>query len=377
MRVLIASDKFKGSLSGAEACEAIGAGLIDSLGEAVECQILPVADGGEGMARSITEARSGRWVECEAVDPLGRPVSAGYGLIDGGAVAIIEMAAVSGLWRVDEAERDPWTASTRGTGELIRHAMDRGAEKILLGIGGSATDDGGTGMALALGFVFRDAAGDPIEDLPAELEKAVRIEFPETGALPRVTVACDVTNPLLGPRGCSRVYGPQKGIPESDLPRHQARLRHLVDLLGESGKEAADTPGAGAAGGLGFGCLALLGAELRPGFDLVAGILGLETAMEAADLVITGEGRLDTQTLQGKAPAGVAQLAKKLGKPVVAFAGMIPEEARATLDEHFDLAFQIAPEGIPTAESMERGREFLRASARREAAKIAALIDRP
>ena len=374
MRVLIASDKYKGSLSGVEACAAIEAGLSASLGEAMECKLLPVADGGEGMSRSITEAKSGEWVECQIHGPLGRLVRAGYGLIEGGAVAAIEMAEASGLWRLDETDRDPWRASTFGTGELINHATGRGADRILLGIGGSATDDGGTGMALALGFVFRDAAGNLLEDLPADLEKVARIEFPDAASLPRVTVACDVTNPLLGPDGCSRVYGPQKGISESDLPRHGERVQHLVELLGEPGAIAAETPGAGAAGGLGFGCLALLGAELRPGFDLVADILDLEPSVALADLVITGEGKLDSQTLQGKAPAGVAQLARKLGKPVVAFAGVIPEEARENLSERFDLAIQIAPPGISTAESMRRGEEFLRECAEREARKIAGLV---
>jgi glycerate kinase len=376
MRVLVASDKYKGSLSGMEACEAIAAGLAAGFGEGIECRLLPVADGGEGMSRAITEAMSGEWVECDTRDPLGRPVTAGYGLVDGSAVAAIEMAEASGLWRVNDADRDPWTASTFGTGQMIRHAMSRGADRILLGIGGSATDDGGTGMARALGFVFRDAEGNPIEDLPAHLERASRIEFPEVSALPRVTVACDVANPLLGPDGCSRIYGPQKGVPESDFSRHEARLRHLVGLLGKPGAEAAEMPGAGAAGGLGFGCLALLGADLRPGFDLVAGILGLESAVAVADLVITGEGRLDSQTLQGKAPAGVARMAKKLGKPVVAFAGSIPGEARASLRNCFDLSFQVAPSGVSTAESMKRAGHFLFECARREAEKVRSLVKR-
>ncbi|MCB1085955.1 MAG: glycerate kinase [Verrucomicrobiae bacterium] len=376
LRLLVASDKFKGSMSGAEACQAIADGVIETLGfDRVNVRILPIADGGEGMAKGITEAKEGHWVEAIASDPLGRPVTAGYGVIDGGETAVIEMAEASGLWRVAEPERDPWRSSTGGTGELMRHAMEGGARRILLGIGGSSTNDGGVGMAEALGFRFLDGSGDPVDDLPASLTTVSAIDSSHVPALPPVTVACDVTNPLLGPHGCTRVYGPQKGVRPEEFERHEARLQHLVELLGETGAVSATMAGSGAAGGLGFGCLVFLGAALKPGFSLVAEVLGLEAAIAEADLVITGEGRLDEQTLQGKAPAGVAELARKLGKPVAAFAGVVEEEARPALGKSFDFFAPIDAEGLSLAESMNRGAELLRATAARHASTLAGLVE--
>ncbi|MCB1231491.1 MAG: glycerate kinase, partial [Verrucomicrobiae bacterium] len=339
LRLLVAADKFKGSLSGPEACQAIAEGLKEALGDRVEINTAPVADGGEGMARGITEARGGEWQVVTVLDPLGRPVEAGFGLIEGDSgetVGVIEMAEASGLWRLADSERDPWRASTFGTGELMRAAITRGADRLLLGIGGSATNDGGSGMAAALGFQFLSSEGDLLTDLPADLEKAVSLELSPHPLVP-VEVACDVTNPLLGPTGCTTIYGPQKGVSEGDHERHESRLAHLVALLGhEKGARAAKVPGSGAAGGLGFGCLAFLNAELRPGFDLVAEVLGLEAAVRDADIVITGEGKLDGQTLQGKAPAGVAKLARRFGKPVTALAGIIADDAGSSLAEQFD-----------------------------------------
>lgn len=375
LRILVASDKFKGTLSGPEACAAIAGGLRDALGDSVELHLCPVADGGEGMARGITEARQGEWMTTTVADPLGRPVRAGYGIINGPAaerVAVIEMAEASGLWRVAENERDPWRASTRGTGELIRAAIDQGADRILLGIGGSATNDGGTGLAAALGFRFLDSAGAEIPDLPERLGEVATILFPESEP-PPVEVACDVTNPLLGPEGCTRVYGPQKGVSDRDIPRHEARLAHLVSLLGDIGEIAARVPGSGAAGGLGFGCLAFLTASLRPGFPLVAETLGLENAIAGVDLVITGEGRLDHQTLRGKAPAGVATLAKELGKPVAAFAGVIEAGADEVLGERFDFHTAIEADGLSREESLRRAAQLLRETARRHADSLASL----
>ena len=380
IRLLIASDKFKGSLSGPETCAAIADGFRDALGDSVEISIAPIADGGEGMARGITEARGGEWVTATVADPLGRPVESGFGLItddvNGQRIGVIEMAEASGLWRLASDELDPWRASTFGTGELMRQAIEQhGATRLLLGIGGSATNDGGTGMALALGFRFLDASGEAVEDLPARLNNVTRIVAPER-SLPSVEVACDVTNPLLGPNGCTRVYGPQKGVVESEFERHEARLAHLVTLIGEKGHAAAIEPGSGAAGGLGFGCLALLDASLRPGFELVAEVLGLEAAVRDADLVITGEGKLDSQTLQGKAPAGIAALARDLGKPVAALAGIIAEGADAALSERFDFFAALAAEDLSVEESMQRAAPLLRDTARRHADAIVALAKR-
>lgn len=369
LRLLIASDKFKGTLTGRAACEAIAEGFSDALGStALEIWLRPVADGGEGLVASLCAET----VESMAADPLGRPVRAEYGLMDGGRTAVIEMAEASGLWRLRPDERDPLQATTHGTGELIRHAIEGGAAKILLGIGGSATNDGGSGMAEALGVRFLDAPGIPVTNLPADLEKVARIDQSQVPPLPPVIVACDVTNPLLGPDGCTRVYGPQKGISAADFDRHERRLSHLVKLAGEQGVEASKTPGAGAAGGLGFGCLMFLGAELRPGFDLVADAIGLREAVAWADLILTGEGRLDSQTLMGKAPAGVAALAREWGKPVCALAGLVDPAAIGSLAETFAFFAAIETGGVSEAEAMRQAAGLLRNTAARHARTMVA-----
>jgi glycerate kinase len=369
LRLLVASDKFKGTLTGRAACEAIAAGFSDALGStALEVRLLPVADGGEGLVASLCADT----VETDAADPLGRAIRAGYGLMDGGKTAVIEMAEASGLWRLRPDERDAWRATTRGTGELIRHAVEGGAGKILLGIGGSATNDGGSGMAEALGVRFLDARGIPVTNLPADLEKVTRIDLAQALHLPPVIVACDVTNPLLGAEGCTRIYGPQKGIAAADFDRHERRLSHLVDLAGEQGNEAAKVPGAGAAGGLGFGCLIFLGAELRPGFDLVAEAIGLREAVDWADLIVTGEGRLDGQTLMGKAPAGVAALAGESGKPVCALAGVIDSNAVESLAKTFAFFAAIDAGSLPGEEAMRQAAYLLRNTAARHARTMAA-----
>lgn len=377
LRLLIASDKFKGSLSGPEACASIQAGIEEALGDRVECRACPVADGGDGMAQAVTEARGGRWLTTPTEDALGRPVEAGFGMVsagDGTATGVIEMATASGLWRLDPEELDPWKASTRGTGMLIQAALDAGAERILLGIGGSATNDGGTGMAAALGVRFLGEEDKPIENLPADLETVRKIQPPESPA-PEILVACDVTNPLLGPEGCTRIYGPQKGVREEDIEGHEARLRHLVSLCGEDGERDATLPGAGAAGGLGFGCRVFFQADLRPGFDLVAEILELEDAVRDCDLVITGEGKLDRQTMQGKAPAGVADLARRLGKPVAALAGCLAEGADDALAERFDFFTAIEAGNRSLEESMREAASLLRATARTHAEAIRNLTE--
>lgn len=346
MRILIACDKFKGSMSAAEACAAIARGLTGGSGSGaggVEIIQRPVADGGEGMSETICSALGGDWIECSARDPLGETVMAGYGWIEEKKLAIIEMSQASGLWRVAERNRDAWRASTHGTGDLILDALQRGAREIILGLGGSATNDGGLGMAEALGC-------DPEHPV-------IAAAVADAGV--RVTAACDVRNPLLGDGGCTRVYGPQKGIRPEDFRKHEARLQGLVARV-EEGARLAEVPGAGAAGGLGFGCLAFLGAELRPGFELVAEVLDLEKAVAEVDLVITGEGSLDAQSLEGKAPSGVAALARAAGKPVVAFAGIADEWVGAV----FDRVWQIRPAGMSVEESMTRGAELLESAAR-------------
>jgi glycerate kinase len=278
----------------------------------------------------------------------------------------MEMSAASGLAIVSDLPLDPATASTYGTGLMMLDAIRRGAKRIIIGIGGSATNDGGTGMAQALGFRFLDEQGVELETLPRDLDRLARIESPPQWAT-EVLVACDVTNPLLGPQGCTRVYGPQKGV--QDFEFFERRLERLARLAGRDlGVSAAEIPGAGAAGGLGFGLMAFCAAKLTSGFDLIAGIIDLRRRVQAADLVITGEGRLDAQTLHGKGPMGVALLAREHGKRVAAIAGLI--EAREALTPHFDHLIQVKPETMPVAEAMQRGRELLAEGARRLAQAV-------
>ena len=360
MKVLVACDKFKGSLTAAEACASIAAGFREGAGSDLEIRELPVADGGDGIAATLLAAMGGEWVETEVRGPLGDPVRAGFALVGGGRSAVVEMAQASGLVLLGDGERDPWAASTYGTGQLLREAAARGAGEILLGIGGSATNDGGSGMAEALGFRFEDAGGDALADLPLGLERAARLVSPARLVLPPVTVACDVVNPLLGAEGCTRVYGPQKGIAPEDFAAHEERLDRLVSLAGAAGHEAADLPGAGAAGGLGFGAVVFLGAKLVPGFDLVAGRIGLESAVLWADLVVTGEGGLDDQSLRGKGPHGVVRLARRLGKPTAAFCGCL---GATGLEEEFGEIVEIRDPAASLSENLARGGERLHAAA--------------
>lgn len=359
-RYLIACDKFKGSLSADAACAAIRRGL-EAAGRQ-DIASLPIADGGEGLTQVLVSACGGSRVETTARDPLGRVVPARYGLLPGGT-AVIEMAEASGLWRLKEHERDPWRAGTAGTGDLIRHAAEASqASRILLGLGGSATNDGGTGMATALGVVFHNEDGAPLDSLPEELSLAARLDLSARVPLPPVVVACDVTSPLLGPEGCTQVFGRQKGILPRDFDRHEARLQRLAGLLGAKGEAAALQPGSGAAGGLGFGSLVFLDGALRSGFDLVAEATGLEAAIRQADIVITGEGRLDSQTVRGKGPAGVAALAKRWGKRVVAFAGAVESSAREELETCFGEAIAISPPGAPMSECAAHAETWLAAA---------------
>lgn len=342
-------------MTAVEACMAIAAGMEDH----IAVTQIPVADGGDGMASTLTSALKGRWIEIQVNNALRTPVTAGYGLIDNGRTAVIEMAEASGLHKIGDSPKDPWRATTFGTGELIRDAINRGVRKILLGIGGSATNDGGTGMAEALGFRFSGIDGIPLSNLPANLEKVERITPPDDFSnFPEITVACDVTNPLLGPDGATTVYGPQKGINFDDLPRHESRLRHLVRIT--DGTAMGTLPGSGAAGGLGFGALYFLHASLQPGFEIIAGFLQLEKAISEADLIITGEGKIDGQSLQGKAPTGVAQLAKKYGKPVYAFCGLLGD---GDFSDTFDKIWQIDRGNLSVEESMKCGFDLLKKTA--------------
>ena len=352
MRVLLACDKFKGSMGAAEACGAIRAGLAESW----TADICPIADGGEGFTETMLAGNGGTSVSALCRDALGRPVEAAYGIYRSGSetVAVMEMSAASGIWRIAAHERNPRRATTYGTGELMRHAIEvSGATRLLVGIGGSATNDGGTGMAAALGTRFLDAQGRALEPVPEALAALHAVDESARISLPEIIVACDVDNPLTGPRGASAVFGPQKGAAPEDVSFLDALLERIAAISG--GKEAADTPGAGAAGGLGFGMLRFGGARLVPGFDLVAEALGLAVRIASADLVITGEGSLDSQTLGGKGPAGVAALARAAGVPVLAIAGRVEPVARPL----FDAALSLESFGLPVEESIARAPELI------------------
>ncbi|MBI1317785.1 MAG: glycerate kinase [Candidatus Hydrogenedens sp.] len=320
MRVVFAPDSFKGTLDAADAAAAMAAGWRNARPED-SLDLAPMADGGEGTVRAMVEAAGGTWAEADVTGPLGAAVRARYGLLDGGRTAVIEMAEASGLVLVPESERDPRAATTRGTGELMRDALARGCRRLIIGIGGSATNDGGAGVAQALGYRLLDAAGQELAPGCAPLARLDRIDA--SGALPTlcgcvVSAACDVDNPLCGPRGASAVYGPQKGATPEMVPMLDAALAHFATIIERDlGIHVLDLPGGGIAAGL----AAFAGAELVPGAPLVAGAIRLTERMQGAEWVVTGEGRLDHQTASGKTPAIVARLARAAGARVLAIAG--------------------------------------------------------
>ncbi|MBQ9131748.1 MAG: glycerate kinase, partial [Clostridia bacterium] len=341
MRIVIAVDSFKGSLTTLQAGNAVAEGARRALKNA-EMTVLPLADGGEGTVDALTSNGGGARCSVTVSDPLGRPVQAVYGVTERG-VAVMEMAASSGLTLLTGEERNPLVTSTYGFGELIRHAIEQGCREFLIGIGGSATNDGGVGMLQALGFDFLDGEGRSIPPGARGLKSISKIDTAHAiSALSEChfRIACDVKNPLCGPRGCSAVYGPQKGATPEDVERMDAWLTSYAALTAEVlGRDHANLPGAGAAGGLGFAFSAYLGGELRPGIELVMEQIGLEECIRHADLVITGEGRLDGQSCMGKAPVGVASLAKRYGVPVLALCGCVGEGAQACNDHGVDAFF--------------------------------------
>ena len=356
MRILVAMDKFKGSLTAAEAGEAVRRGLARVLAH-VDVDLCPMADGGEGTTDAVVTALGGEFVKIDAHDARGREIIAQYGLIDRGqgAEAVMEMSATAGLVQVSDLPLDPVSASTRGTGEMIRDALSRKVKRIIIGIGGSATNDGGIGMAQALGCTFLDAHGEPVLDLPRDFERVQSIVRTPL-SMCEIRVACDVRNPLLGEQGATRVYGVQKGV--RDFAFFEARLEKLANIVARDlGVDFRDEPGAGAAGGLGFGLMSFCGARLVPGFDLIASIIGLESRIAASGLVFTGEGKLDGQTLHGKGPVGVAQMARRAGKRVIGLAGVI--ENSAELSHAFDLLLQSKPDSMSVDDAMRTGARLL------------------
>lgn len=342
MRVIAAPDKFQGTLSAKEAAAALAAGWRRGA-PGSEVEEVPVADGGTGTLETLLDALGGRREGIRVTGPLGEPVEADFGVVESpaGPTAVVEMARASGLALVGEADRDPMRATTRGTGELIAAACRRRPRRVIVCIGGSATNDGGAGMAQALGVRLEDEEGRELPPGGAALRRLARIDASRLDRSTRgveVVVASDVDNPLAGPRGASAVYGPQKGAtPDQVLELDQALAHFAAVIHRDLGIDVRDVPGAGAAGGLGAGLIAFLGGRARPGFEVVSAALGLERRLEGADVAVTGEGRYDTQSERGKAPAGLLHLARQAGCRTVLVAGQVEGRAQPPADLVYDL----------------------------------------
>ena len=379
MKIVIASDSFKGSLASMEVAQSIEMGILDVF---PSCDVvkLAVADGGEGTTDALCQTLGGETVEILVEDPLGRPVKASYAVLDDGHTAVLEMSAASGLTLLAADERNPMRTSTYGTGQLIADALARGCRKFLVGIGGSATNDGGMGMLQALGYVFTDADGNYLPGVGASLSAVCRIDDSNVLSSVRESefiVACDVDSPLYGPEGAAYVFAPQKGADQDMVRTLDEGLRHYAEVSASylaspidyqpEGADArliegifisdlASMPGVGAAGGLGYAFVAFLGARLQRGVDMVLDAVGFDSIIEGADLVITGEGRIDSQTFTGKTPYGVLMRASGQGIPGLALAGLVDldDSFTATLSESagFRAIRQITPEGMPLSEAM-------------------------
>ena len=360
MKVVIAMDSFKGSISSLEAAEAVGEGIRRAHPNA-EIVSLPLADGGEGTVDALIAGLGAERVCATVSGPLGEAVTAEYGLKDG--LAVMEMAAAAGLPLVPVEKRDGVSASTYGVGEMIAHALRKGCRRFVMGIGGSATTDGGMGMLQALGFSFLDAEGREVgrgaKALPFVASISSKNAMPELKDA-EFSIACDVNNPLCGPRGSAAVYGPQKGL--KDIEATDAHMASYARICANfTGKDMREYPGAGAAGGLGFGFLTFLNATLHSGVDLVLNTVGIDDALDGADIAVTGEGRIDAQTAMGKAPGGVAKRAKARGCRVIAFSGCVTEDARAVNQHGIDAFFPImrAPATLEEALDKENARHNL------------------
>ncbi len=362
IKILIAVDSFKGSLSSKEAAKRIADGLILANPE-IEIIKVPLADGGEGTVEAVIDAVGGEYITLEVCNPLFRKTTATYGLIDQGKTAILEMAAASGITLLNSEEKNPMLTTTFGTGELIVDAVKRGVANIIVGIGGSATNDGGTGMASALGVKFYDDKKNVLRGTGGSLKNLATIDL--SGRIKglenvHVTVICDVTNPLCGMNGASYVYGPQKGATEEMVKELDSNMIHLSKIVERDlGKAIKDTPGAGAAGGLGFGLMAFTDAKLTSGIDFMIEFLKLEEKIKHVDVVITGEGKMDNQTQYNKAPWGIMQIARKYNKKIIGVAGMIDEHAKASLIEKYDYLYSIQELAKSTEDSILNAGRYL------------------
>ncbi|WP_118185398.1 glycerate kinase [Paraburkholderia phosphatilytica] len=372
MKIVIAPDSFKESLTAAETARQIEAGFREIFADA-DYRRMPIADGGEGTVDALLDALGGERRHAKVGDPLGRPVDAVYGLAADGT-AVIEMAAASGLHLVTGAERNPLVTSSRGTGELILAALDAGARRFIVGIGGSATNDGGAGMLQALGAQLLDARGLVLGQGGAALARLARIDASGLDARLKscsFEVACDVDNPLVGPAGASAIFGPQKGATPAMIEQLDAALAHYAAVMARDlCSDVATTPGAGAAGGMGAALLAVLNARLRPGIEIVTEAAKLGDAIRGASFVITGEGCIDGQTIRGKAPIGVAKLAREHGVPVIALGGAVTASADAVYQNGIDAAFASVRRACTLDEALREAAFNVRATARNVAAAI-------
>ena len=365
MRIVIAPDSYKGSVSAVDVARAMERGVLKIFPDA-EIHKIPIADGGEGTVEALVAATDGQVRQCEVTGPLGERIVANWGVLGDGVTAVMEMASASGLPLVAREKRNPRTATTYGTGELMCAILDAGLRKIIIGIGGSATNDGGAGMARALGVRFVDAMGKELPDGGAALAGLASIDL--EGLDPRLqetqlTVACDVDNPLCGPRGASAVFGPQKGATLEIVAELDAALWHYSLIAQKTtGRLVAELPGAGAAGGLGAGLLLFTPAVLKPGVEIVLEAVGFSERVEGAAFVLTGEGRTDFQTAFGKAPVGVARAAKRHRVPVFCLSGGLGEGADETLSQGIDAVLSICDRPMSLDECMAQGSQLIEAA---------------
>ena len=375
MKFVIAPDSFKESLTALEVATAIETGFKRVFPNA-EYVKLPMADGGEGTVQSLVDATQGKLIECEVTAPLGDKVKSFFGLSGDGKTAIIEMAAASGLHLVPPEKRNPSLTTSYGTGELIKQALDLGVENFILGIGGSATNDGGVGMLQALGMQCLDAQGKSIGFGGAELARIAKIDVQQLD--PRlqqvhIEVACDVNNPLCGERGASAIFGPQKGATPDMVKQLDAALSHFAEIAErDCGKQIRDHAGAGAAGGMGGGLLLLPNVQLKAGVQIVLDTLRLADYVKDADVVITGEGRMDAQSIMGKTPIGVARTAKQFNKPVIAIVGCLREDYDVVFDHGIDAVFPIIRQLGELPDILKQGEQNL-ISAAQNVARVLAL----
>ena len=356
MKVVIAIDSLKGSLSSMEAGMAIKDGILAAKPDA-EVIVKPLADGGEGTTDALIEGMNGERIDLTVTGPMHTPVDAYYGYLKDTNTAVMEMASAAGITLVPDSEKNPLLATSYGVGEMINDAIQRGCRNFIIGIGGSVTNDGGIGMLKALGVRFLDENGEDAGEGGQALAKVARIDVSGMNPLLKechIQVACDVNNPLCGENGSTYVYGPQKGVTEDMKKTLDETMAHFARVTSETlENDYMNTPGAGAAGGLGYAFLAYTGAALTPGIELILDAVGLEEELSGADVVVTGEGRLDFQTAMGKAPVGVARLAKKYNAKVIAFAGSVTKEATACNKEGIDAFFPILRGVCTLAEAMD------------------------